>query len=215
MGPVVRLWDFKRGVVPSPSSVNEALAHVDYRNVLVDGRSVCLLDPDSAIVLGGIAKGFIADALLDLLRSRGVSSAIVNLGGNVAVMGGKPDGSPFSVGLRAPISSAQRGESCFAALPLHDGSVVTSGVYERAFEQGGEFFHHILDPRTGFPARSDIVSASVIARNSLDADGFSTALVIMGLDCAKDFIEARDGVEAVFMTAGGEVYATSGAAQFR
>lgn len=210
MGSVVRLWDFKRGIVPSHTSVAEALTHVDYRGVFVDGERVRLRDPDSRVVLGGIAKGYIADALLHLLRSSGVTNAIVNLGGNVAVMGGKPDGTPFAIGLRNPVASKEGEVDCYAAVPLADGSVVTSGVYERSFEINGVRYHHILDPRTGFPAQTNLVSASVIAKDSLDADGLSTALVVMGLDRARAFIEARDGVEAVFTTAGGEAFATSG-----
>ena len=87
---------------------------------------------------------------------------------------------------------------------------MTSGVYERSFEADGVLYHHILDPHTGFPAQTDLVSVSVIARQSLDADGLSTALAIMGLDRARAFVEAREGVEAVFVTTSGEVYATSG-----
>ena len=204
MGPVVRLWDFKRGIVPPPASVDAAR---------IEGRMVCLEDPDACIVLGGIAKGFIADAVLDLLANRGVEHAVVNLGGNVAVMGGKPNGESFVVGLRTPVSSKRQAEGVFAAVPLRNGSVVTSGVYERSFEADGMLYHHILDPHTGFPAQTDLVSVSVIARQSLDADGLSTALAIMGLDRARAFVEAREGVEAVFVTASGEVFATSGASR--
>lgn len=210
MGSIVRLWDFKRGVIPSRASVDVARKHVDYRKVHVEGRTICLEDPDMRLVLGGIAKGFIADAVLDLLANRGVVHAIVNLGGNVAVMGGKRNGEPFSIGLRVPVSSKRQAEEVFATVPMRNGSVVTSGVYERVFEADGMSYHHILDPHTGFPAQSDLVSVSVIARTSLDADGLSTALVIMGLERARMFVEARDGVEAVFTTGDGEAFATSG-----
>lgn len=211
MGSATQLWDFKRQVVPKAADVAEALRHVDYRNVAVEGATVTLRDPRACVDLGGIAKGYIADGLLALLRERGVERALVNLGGNVAVMGGKPDGAPWRVGIRKPLpSSALPLLDSFATVALRDGSVVTSGVYERAFERDGTLYHHILDPRTGYPAKTDLLSATVVARTSLDADGFTTALVIMGADRALAFAESHPALEAVLVTNEGDVLATSG-----
>ena len=211
MGSATRLWDFKRQVVPSSDDLAEALRHVDYRGVCVEGATVTLRDPAACIDLGGIAKGYIADGILALLRERGVEHALVNLGGNVAVMGGKPDGSPWRVGIRKPLpSSALPLLDSFAAVEVRDGSVVTSGVYERAFERDGELHHHILNPRTGRPAQTDLLSATVVARASLDADGFTTALIIMGADRALAFAQRHPALEAVFVTSEGDVLATSG-----
>ena len=210
MGPVVSLWDFNQGTIPDEELVRSALLHVDYRNVEVGRSSVRLTDPDARIILGGIAKGYIADAILDLLSFRGIKHAIVNLGGNVAVMGGKPDGRPFNVGVRKPISSKQGDESPIVSIPLMSGSVVTSGTYERCFTQHGIRYHHILDPRTGYPAATNLESATIIARSSLDADGLSTALIVAGLLEAKKLVEPFKGVEAVFIEAGGALSATAG-----
>ena len=211
MGSATQLWDFKRQTVPAPEDVAAALEHVDFRAVAVDGATVTLRDPLACIDLGGIAKGYIADGILALLRERGVERALVNLGGNVAVMGGKPDGTPWRVGIRKPLpSSALPLLDSFATVAVRDGSVVTSGVYERAFEQGGTLYHHILDPRTGFPAQTDLLSATLVARTSLDADGLTTALVIMGADDALAFVEADPELEAVLVTVEGDVLATSG-----
>ena len=137
--------------------------------------------------------------------------ALVNLGGNVAVMGGKPDGAPWRVGIRKPFASnAMPLLDSFATVAVSDGSVVTSGVYERAFEREGTLYHHILDPRTGYPAETDVLSATVVSRASLDADGFTTALVIMGADRALAFVEVDPALEAVLVTDEGDVLATSG-----
>ena len=103
MGDVCRLWDFKRGVVPDDAAIAEALAHVDWRSVQVEGTQARIIDPQTTIDLGGMAKGYIADRVIDLLKLRGATSGVINLGGNVACLGNKPDGSVWNVGLRAPV----------------------------------------------------------------------------------------------------------------
>ncbi|HTY64678.1 MAG TPA: FAD:protein FMN transferase [Acidobacteriota bacterium] len=210
MGGVVELWGFCEQTVPERSAVAEALRHVDYRGIHIEEASVWLDDPRARIDLGGIAKGYIADELARQLKADGVTSAIVNLGGNVIVLGEKPDGSPWRVGLRTPVSSlTQDGEGHFASVLVRNCSVVTSGIYERAFTRDDTLYHHILDPKTGFPATSDLLSASIVSKRSLDADGYSTALIIMGLDKALDFVASNEDLEAVFITKEGEVYASS------
>lgn len=211
MGGAVRLWNFKEQTIPSSDELATTLKHVDYQGVSAEGATVTLRDPQACVDLGGIAKGYIADGILALLRERGVEHALVNLGGNVAVMGGKEDGSPWRVGIRKPLpSNALPLLDSFATLDVADGSVVTSGIYGRAFERAGVLYHHILDPRTGFPAQTDLLSATVISRASLDADGYTTAFVIMGADRALAFAEAHPALEAVLVTSEGDVLATSG-----
>lgn len=211
MGCVTRLWDFKEGIIPSSEGVNNMLSHVGWQGVQVEGQMVTLEDPEAFIDLGGIAKGYIADRILESLASRGVSHACANLGGNVAVMGGKPDGTPWNIGLRSPLpSSQQQSETAFAALKMYDGSVVTSGIYERSFTRDGLLYHHILDPRTGSPAQTDLLGATVAARTSLDADGYTTGLIVKGLEEAYRFITSHEGLEAVFVTTGGQVVMTPG-----
>lgn len=182
--------------------------------------------------LGGIAKGYIADALCDLLKQHGVAHGFVNLGGNVKVFGGKPmsgatspDGKlpgsaffanegedgvqPFTVGLRVP-KKFSFGEDSFATVQLAEGAVVTSGIYERGTRApDGTWQHHIIDPRTGRPAETDLVSASVICESALEADALATALIVMGLERAREFIEHVSSCEAVFVTNDGTVVATS------
>lgn len=209
LGPVVELWSM--GQVPARPGLEAALTHVDWRKVHVEGNTVQLEDSAAQLVLGGIAKGYIADALVALLQRHGAEHGLVNLGGNVKVFGGKPNGVPWSVGLRVPRASSEVEEAAFAAVELADGSVVTSGIYERGVHaEDGTFYHHILDPRTGMPAETDLVSASLISETSLDGDGYTTALIVMGLQRAFAFVEALPGCEAVFVDANGHVYTTSG-----
>ena len=182
--------------------------------------------------LGGIAKGYIADALCDLLKRHGVEHGFVNLGGNVKVFGGKPlsgatspDGKlpggaffanegedgvqPFTIGLRVP-KKFSFGEDSFATVQLAEGAVVTSGIYERGTRApDGTWLHHIIDPHTGRSAETDLVSASVICDSALEADAVATALIVMGLKRAQEFIEQAPSCEAVFVTNDGTVVPTS------
>ena len=213
MGSVCSLWNFHKGVVPSADAIAAALRHVNWRCVQVDesASAIRIVDPDAWVDLGGVAKGYIADGIVGLLRQRGATRGIVNLGGNVVCLGEKENGQAWGVGLRKPVPTwkAQVEES-FAAVSVRDKSVVTSGVYERCFMRDGRLYHHILDPETGMPAQSDVLSATVISDASLDGDGYTTALVVMGVERALAFVEQLPGVEAVLLANDGTVYATSG-----
>ncbi len=212
MGELARLWNYHVARVPSDLEVSRALAHVDWRRVRVDeaASTIAIDNSDAYLTLGGIAKGYIADQVVSLLASHGVSSALVNLGGNVAVLGSRPDGSPWRIAVETP---GEKGVPA-AVVPLRNASMVTSGIYERVFwvQEGNakQMHHHIADPRTGYPAQSDLASATVVARRSIDADGYSTALLIMGLDDATAFVEGKRGIEAFFITRSGETRKTSG-----
>lgn len=211
MGGVCCLWDFKRGVVPGDVAIAEALAHVDWRNVQVEGTQARIADPQAAIDLGGMAKGYIADRVIDLLKRRGATTGVINLGGNVACLGSKPDGGAWNVGLRAPVPSGGSLQAAsFTSVSVCGKSVVTSGVYERAFVRNGRVLHHILDPRTGKPAETDVLSATVIADKSIDADGYTTALIIMGADEALAFAEQTPGIEAILLTINAHLLKTTG-----
>lgn len=210
-GGVCRLWDFKRGVVPDDAAIAEALAHVDWRNVQVEGTQARIIDPQATIDLGGMAKGYITDRVIDLLKHCGATSGVINLGGNVACLGSKPDGSAWNVGLRAPVpSDGSLQAASFASVSVRGKSVVTSGVYERSFVRNGRVLHHILDPRTGKPAETDVLSATVIADKSLDADGYTTALIIMGAGEALTFAEQTPGIEAILLTTNAHLLKTTG-----
>ena len=205
MGSVCKLWDFHTGFVPSEVSVAEALDHVGWQGVHVAGNEAWLDDPQAWIDLGGIAKGYIADKLVAFLREAGATRGIVDLGGNIFALGSRPDGNPWRIGIRAPRHSGDVQEKPVAVVEVRDKSVVTSGTYERAFTRGGMTYHHILDPKTGFPVDTDLVSATVISDLSVDGDGYSTTLLALGREGALRFAQEHPWIEVVLVTNDGEV----------
>ena len=208
-----RLWKFKDNeekTLPDPDVLKEAVRHIDYRCVRVDGNTVTLSDPQARIDLGGIAKGYIADRLKDYLESEGTEHALINLGGNMLVVGNRYDGTDFRIGIQEPF--AKTGVP-IAAVSVSDRSVVTSGDYERYFEKDGVIYHHILDPDTGYPVQNDLDQVTVISDKSVDGDALSTTCYALGLDEGMELIRSLDGVEAVFVTKDGEIHQSSDAVQ--
>ena len=224
MGAVVRLWNFHEGTVPERKRIDEALAHVDWRTLRLwdeptataaeggkthrvtgsGGQAFAQLeDPLAEVDVGGIAKGWIADAVADLMADHGLEAFIVNLGGNVVAHGEKPGGMPWRVGLQDPRDK----EGVVGAVAVRDASAVTSGVYERCFERDGAFYHHILCPETGLPVETDAAGATVIARRSLDAEGYSTTLLALGIERGRAFAQSHPAIlEAHFVDAAGKVH---------
>ncbi|MDO4290726.1 MAG: FAD:protein FMN transferase [Eggerthellaceae bacterium] len=199
VGPLVRLWDFRRGVVPAREALEEATQHVDWRALELGKEAdatcwACLRDPLASVDAGGIAKGWIADALTLLLDGFGFGGFIVNLGGNVVVRGAKPGGSPWRVGVRNPRNPSH----LVGAVPLSSGSAVTSGIYERGFTRDGVRYHHILDPRTGMPVHTDATGVTVVADKSIDAEGFSTTLFALGVARGSALVRRRPEITQAF-----------------
>ncbi|MBQ6621495.1 MAG: FAD:protein FMN transferase [Mogibacterium sp.] len=215
IGPVTDLWDFhaaelgQEPVVPDREVVDRALKHVDYRAVEIRDGEVRLNDPEAKLDLGGIAKGYVADEMTEVLEEAGVTSAIINLGGNISAIGVKPDGSDFVIGIEKPYSDRTE---MIGSTRVRDATVVTSGVYERQFELDGKIYHHVLSTETGFPVETDLDAVSLVAAkgHSMDADAMSTICLIKGLQDGKDFIERTDGVEAAFCLADGTIERTEG-----
>ncbi|NTU88829.1 MAG: FAD:protein FMN transferase [Actinobacteria bacterium] len=197
IGSVTRLWNFHQGVIPSDEALEVATSHVDYRVIELSGelgdRKALLLDVAAAVDLGGTAKGYIADELKLLMRREGLGHFLINLGGNVVVSGGKPDGSAFNIGIKDP----QDTQKILGAIPLIDGSVVTSGLYERAFTLNGRRYSHILDTKTGLPIHTDAESVTVVAPYSVDCDGFSTTLCALGIEKGLEFARSRQELSLV------------------
>lgn len=208
IGSVSTLWDFKEGVKPDDDVIAEAITHIDYRGVHVENTTVWLDDPAARIDLGAIAKGYIADDLAALLGDYGVESACINLGGNVAVVGCKPDGSPWNVGVQDPNGSAQ---DVVAAVQCEDASVVTSGLYERQFTEDGVLYYHILDPRTGYPVETDLVSTSLKTDSSTDGDAYATMLFLMGHDEALGLVNGDERFEGLLVDEQGAITLTDNA----
>lgn len=178
--------------------------------------TLAITDPQTILDLGGVAKGYIADDLADLFIAHGVGRFVINLGGNVVVRGGRPAdasarppvaaGSPWRIGIINPLDPAHNR----AIVDMVDGSVVTSGIHERRFTKGGVTYHHILDPATGMPAKTDLTSATIIAPRSMDCDGYSTTALMLGARDAIDFVESLPGIEAVLIDEADQVWWTSG-----
>jgi thiamine biosynthesis lipoprotein len=209
--PIVGLWKIgsEKPEFPDKNEIEDKLKLVNYKNILLDDEkhTIGLKYKYQAIDVGGIAKGYAADEVKKILIKNGIKSAIINLGGNIVVLGSKTDNKPWKVGIQDPLKS--RGEFA-GTLSVVNKSVVTSGNYERYFEAEGKRYHHIIDPRTGYPSESEIISVSVISDLSIDGDGLSTGLYIMGLNKAYRLIEALEGMDAVLITSDKKIYITSG-----
>ena len=209
IAPASGLWNFTDNedkTLPDPDELAEAVSHIDYRCVHVDGNTVVLTDPEAQIDLGGIAKGYIADRLKEYLEGEGIEHALIDLGGNMLALGGRYDGTDFRIGLQKPF--AETG-TAMAALSINDQSVVTSGDYERYFEKDGVIYHHILDPATGYPVQNDRDQVTIISDRSVDGDALSTTCFAMGLEDGLELIRSLDGVEAIFVTKDGEIHTSS------
>lgn len=211
IGSVSGLWDFQseNPVVPEQSKITEALKHVNYKNIQFDGNKIRLADPQAKLDLGGIAKGYVADELTTLLEKEGVTSAVINLGGNISTIGGKPDGSPFVIGIEKPYTDRTE---IIGTTTADNQTVVTSGIYERQFQQNGKIYHHVLSSKTGYPVETQLEAVSLVAKKgrSMDIDAMSTICLMKGVDGGKAFIKKQKGVEAVFSAQGKEVAKTKG-----
>lgn len=209
IGSVNKLWDFTGGtaVLPDEAALAQALSHVDYRAVTIDGDMAALNDPQAELDLGFIAKGYIADRMKEYLVSRGVDSALINLGGNVLAIGNKPDGTPFKVGIQQPFAA---GGVTALTLPVTDLSVVSSGNYERFFEYNGKIYHHILDTQTGCPVWNNLSGVTVLCGSSMEGDALSTACFVLGAEKGMALIESLPDTEAVFLTSDGDILYSDG-----
>lgn len=214
IGPVVKLWNIglEGERVPEDREIRETLPLVDWSSVVLDERAstVFLPRPGMRLDLGAIAKGYAADETARILGERKVRAAVVDLGGNVLVFGKKADGSLWRVGVQNPFDD--RG-SYLGIVGMGAGTVVTSGVYERFFEQDGKRYHHILDTRTGRPVESEIVSVTVIAPSSIDADGLSTTLFALGRERGLALVRTLPGVEAIYVDDRRRLYLSPGASK--
>lgn len=209
IAPVSALWDFTGNEhhVPAEEMLRAALPLVDDSRIQLGEGNTVTLPAGMQIDLGGIAKGYIADRLAEMIRGQ-VSGAILNFGGNVYVLGEKPDGSAFRVGVANPDEPA----SSAAILTVQDTSVVTSGTYQRCFTLEGETYHHILDPQTGYPARTGIRSATVVAESSMTADALATACIVLGEEKALALLHDI-GLDGLLILEDGSILMTEGMAE--
>lgn len=210
LAPVSDLWNFSSDQpksLPADSAIQSCLSHVDYHAVQVNGTTVTLTDPDASIDLGFIAKGYIADQLKDFLTEKAVTSAIINLGGNVLTIGDKPDHSHYTIGIQKPFDDRN---TSVTEVQVTDSSIVSSGVYERYFQENGKLYHHILNPHTGYPYENNLLGVTILSPSSTEGDGLSTTCFALGLEKGMDLIESMPDVEALFITDDDMLHYSSG-----
>jgi thiamine biosynthesis lipoprotein len=211
IGPFVTLWGIgtKKARVPSEQEIEHTKKLVNYNwiDLNKDLKKVKLLHRGMKIDLGAIAKGYAADEVRKIMSKYEVRSAFVNLGGNVLVYRDKTDGTNWNVGIQDP--REERGNVA-ASIEVSDKTIVTSGNYERYFKEDGRLYHHIINPDTGKPSRNNLLSVSIITKNSFDADALSTSTFILGLDKGMELVNNMDNMEAIFITKSLDVKVTSG-----
>ena len=209
--PVMEAWGFpiQDFRVPSADELTGLLKHVDAAKISYDKdtREISFEDDQMKIDLGGIAKGYTSSRIMDIFKENGITSGLVNLGGNVQALGTKTDGSNWRVAVQSPDDT----EDYLGVLSIQDKAVITSGGYERYFEQDGVTYHHIIDPKTGYPAENGLVSVTIVSSDGTLADGLSTSLFIMGEEKAAEFWKVHSNeFEAIFATDDGTIYVTEG-----
>ena len=223
VGPLVKKWNILAAdlqvpndsevpsdpQIPNDSDIKSLLDLVNYKDILIDEQNsrARLARKGQIVDLGGIAKGYSADQAISIYKKYGITSAYVNLGGNVSVLGSKPDGSHWTVGIQNP---RQPNGRYIGTIKTRDKTIVTSGDYERYFIKDNIRYHHILNPKTGYPSDSGLISTTIIADLSVDADVLSTSTFVLGLDKGRSLVESLEGVEAIFITNNKEIFITSG-----
>lgn len=203
--PVVRAWGFtaEKYRVPAAAEIEELLSRTDHTRISME-NGVLTLPEGMELDLGAVAKGYAGDRLMELFAEKGVKSAIVSLGGNIQTLGAKPDGSPWRVAVQAP-------EGGYAGvLEVVEKAVITSGGYQRYFEQDGRIYIHIIDPATGYPVENELASVTIVSDSGTRGDGLSTALFVMGREGAADYWREHRDFDFVLLMKDGSAAVTEG-----
>lgn len=211
LGSLIELWDIMSDNprVPADQEIERAKQHIDLGKLEVskEDGTIFIKDPEMLLDLGGIAKGYAVDEAIRVLKENKIKSGIVNLGGDIYVLGTKPDGSPWKVGINNPEIGAN---NPIASIAVSDKSVLTSGNYERFFIEEDTVYHHIIDPETGRPADSGLISVTIVSDSCMDADVLATSVLILGVEEGLDLIEDQAGVEGLLITEDKQIYVSSG-----
>jgi len=207
IGPLIDLWGIEapgEGKVPTQAAINQALALVDYTQVQLNAEDLTVYLPQKGmeINLGSIAKGYIGDVLKNEMKASGIDHAVLNLGGNVVLIGGKTDHEDFSVGVENPLDPD---EDPIGSLEVANKAVVSSGDYERYFEADGVRYCHILDPETGYPADAGVHQTTIIANASVDADALSTIAFLCGPEKMATILDQEEGIDAIYVTTDNQI----------
>jgi len=211
IGPLTDLWriGFPDARKPTQSEIDAVLPSIDYRQIELneEEQTVFLKNKGMRLDLGAIAKGFITDQVAEVLKENDVTTAIIDLGGNIYVMGNNPSGKVWTVGIQDPFAARRE---TIGVISESNKSVVTSGIYERVLEVDGKNYHHLLDPVNGYPFNNDLAWVTIISSKSVDGDGLSTSVFSKGIEGGLEFIEQFEGTEAIFISTEKKVYITSG-----
>ncbi len=203
--PVLSAWGFTTGEnrIPSEKELEELIGLTDYEQIEIDGNTVSVGN-GMMLDMGAVAKGYAGDIIIDLLREQGVTSALLDIGGNIQALGSKPDGSGWQIGIRNPFSDGTLG-----VLSISDTAVVTSGNYERFFiGDDGKRYGHIIDPKSGYPAESGLASVTITGSEGKLCDALSTAIYVMGYDKAVELWRSRGDFGMILVTENGDVHIT-------
>ena len=207
--PLVNLWHdyLEKSQTPPQEEIEKALNLVNYKDIIIDenAQTIGLKREYQAIDLGSIAKGYAADQVKKIFSESKVKNALINLGGNVIVMGNASDGKKWKVGIQNP--DKEQGIS-MGVIALKNKTIVTSGGYERFFVIDGKKYHHIIDPNSGYPSQNGIKSATIIANESIGADALTTSLFVLGFEKAKELVDRIPNLDAIIITDENEVYLT-------
>ena len=194
-------------ILPSAKEIGECIKHIDYTKLQIKDNNVFLDDIKSKIDIGAIAKGYIADQMKEYLNSQGITSGVINLGGNILTIGEKTDKSNYTIGIEKPFDE---NKDAMATVKVKDKSVVTSGIYERYYRVNDTLYHHILDVKTGYPYDNGLYSVTIISDSSMDGDALSTTCFALGLEEGLELIEHLEDTEAIFITSDYEIHKSSG-----
>ena len=200
IGPAQELWDFDAPSLPSKNSIADAIKKIDFRKIQLEEQNIFLPEKWMRLNLGAIAKGYAVDKAIDVLRKNKIQNALINAGGDLKSIGKRSDQLNWRIGLQHPRNS----ESLLASFSISGNAVATSGDYQKYFEQNGKRYHHILDPKTGYPATTGSMSATVIAKNVMDADALSTAIFVLGPEKGIALIDSLSDTEGLIIDSEGE-----------
>lgn len=211
IGSLVSLWNIgnEKARVPNENEINFALQSINYKDIVLDdkNKSVMLKNKYTKLDLGGIAKGYAADKIVAFLKQKKLEGAIINLGGNIYTIGCKDNKDKFNIGIQDP--TKPRGNS-IGNISITNNSIVTSGIYERYIEKNGKIYHHILNPKTGYPIENELSSVTIISNNSTNCDALSTTTFSLGYKNGLKLIDSLKDTEAIFITKDKEIYLSKG-----
>lgn len=209
--PLVQAWGFTTNSfkVPSDGEINNLLNYVDYKKVALSKEDTTVtLSPNMKIDLGSTAKGYTSKSLIEILKNSNVTSALLNLGGNVHALGSKPDNTPWKIAIKNPNNNSNA-----LAINIIDKAVITSGAYERYFiDNNGKKHGHIIDPKTGIPIENDLLSVTIVGEDAVLCDALSTSLFVIGLEKSIEYWKKNNNFDAIFITKNNNIYITEGIA---